>query len=75
MRVEVEEITVELNGERARLPERSTVADAVALTGADPGRRGIAVAVDGEVVPRGRWRETALSEGQQVEVVEAIQGG
>ena len=37
--------------------------------------RGIAVAVDGEVVPRGEWERTALREGQTVEVLAAIQGG
>ena len=37
--------------------------------------RGVAVAVDGEVVPRGEWRRTRLREGQQVEVLRAVQGG
>jgi sulfur carrier protein len=35
----------------------------------------VAVAVDGEVVPRSGWEATALADGQRVEVVEAIQGG
>ena len=43
--------------------------------GLEPGRRGVAVAVDGEVVPGGRLGETALREGQRVEIVEAIGGG
>ncbi len=64
-----------LNGEPAELAQGATVADAVAASGIAPDRRGIAVAVDGEVVPRGRWEGTALSDGQTVEVVEAIQGG
>ena len=37
--------------------------------------RGVAVAVDGEVVPRSQWAELALPEGSRVEVVDAIQGG
>ena len=37
--------------------------------------RGIAVAVDGEVVPRSRWDATALRDGSAVEVVAAIGGG
>ena len=37
--------------------------------------RGIAVAVDGEVVPRGAWGAVALSEGARVEIVAAVQGG
>ena len=66
---------VELNGDRVELAEGASVADAVAAVGADSGRRGVAVAVDGEVVPRGGWDQTRLAEGQRVEVVEAIQGG
>jgi thiazole synthase len=68
-------VRVELNGERRDLPAGATVADAVERAGAPPQGRGLAVAVDGEVVPRGRWRELALREGQSVEVLAAIQGG
>lgn len=75
MTVEVRTVTIELNGDRVTLPEDSSIADAVARAGAEPGRRGIAVAVEGEVVPRGEWDETSLREGQRVEVVGAIQGG
>jgi glycine oxidase len=38
-------------------------------------RRGIAVAVNGSVVPRARLAQTALSEGAKVEIVTAVQGG
>jgi sulfur carrier protein len=68
-------MTIELNGERVELREPATVADAVERSGAGGQRRGVAVAVDGEVVPRSIWKETALGDGQRVEVVEAIQGG
>ena len=55
----------------------SVIALAVAIerAGAPPDRRGVAVAVDGEVVPRSAWQTTALRDGQRVEVVGAIQGG
>jgi thiazole synthase len=43
--------------------------------GPAPETRGLAVALEGEVVPRGDWERTALREGQAVEVVAAIQGG
>lgn len=66
---------VTLNGERIELADGGRVNDAVAKVGADSRRRGVAVAVDGEVVPRGRWASTELRDGQAVEVVEAIQGG
>jgi sulfur carrier protein len=68
-------MTVELNGDRVELAEGASVADAVERLGPEPGRRGIAVAVDGEVVPRSAWSETELSDGQRVEIVGAVQGG
>ena len=66
---------IELNGEGAILPNTATVEDAVRATGIDDGERGVAVAVNGEVVPRGEWPGRSLREGQSVEVVVAIQGG
>jgi sulfur carrier protein len=47
----------------------------VTATGAPSEGRGVAVALDGEVVPRRLWDEVALREGQRVEVVQAVQGG
>ena len=38
-------------------------------------RRGVAVAVNGEVVPRSTWEATPLAEGDSVEVLTAAQGG
>jgi thiazole synthase len=64
-----------LNGESATLEAVASLADAVALAGADPDRRGVAAALDGEVVPRSEWQATLLAEGARVEVVAAIQGG
>jgi sulfur carrier protein len=68
-------MTIELNGERVELSVPATVAEAVDRLGAGSQHRGIAVAVDGEVVPRSEWDRTELAEGQRVEVVGAIQGG
>jgi sulfur carrier protein len=65
--------TVTVNGERRELPDRATVESVVRELGAP--ERGVAVAVDGEVVPRGEWARTAVHEGQQVEVLHAVQGG
>jgi len=68
-------MTIWLNGAEAELPAGTTVAQAVEASGAPIDGRGIAAAVDGEVVPRDRWQEMALNEGQRVEVVQAVQGG
>jgi sulfur carrier protein len=64
-----------LNGEARELGERATVADAVDASGAPESRAGVAVAVEGEVVPRSSWTDRALAEGEQVEVLQAVQGG
>ena len=68
-------MTIILNGEALDLESVPTVALAVEQTGVDLSRAGIAVAVDGEVVPRSEWDQTELRDGQRVEVVGAIQGG
>ena len=38
-------------------------------------RRGVAVAVNGEVVPRSGWDDAELQPGDRVEVLTAAQGG
>ncbi|MFG1378383.1 sulfur carrier protein ThiS [Xanthobacter autotrophicus] len=52
-----------------------TVADLLRAKGLDPERKGIAVAVNGAVVPRRTWGEAALAAGDAVEIIEAKQGG
>ena len=64
-----------LNGEERDLGDRASVRDAVVAVGAPHEGRGVAVALDGEVVPRGRWDDQKLADGQRVEVVRAVQGG
>lgn len=67
---------VSLNGERREVAASATVATLVELLSPrGGGGRGVAVAVGGEVVPRGQWATTEVVDGAQVEVVAAIQGG
>lgn len=61
---------IELNGEARE--GIATITDAVAAVTA--ARRGIAVAVNGEVVPRSEW-DRPLTDGDAVEVLTATQGG
>ena len=68
-------MNVQLNGEWRDIADGATVADAVALLGVPLDARGVAVAVDREVVRRGAWAGTALTSGARVEVLTAIQGG
>jgi thiazole synthase len=67
-------VRIELNGEAHELSADATLADAVRAAGAVDAR-GVAVALDGEVAPRGEWVQTPLAEGSKVEVLAAIQGG
>jgi sulfur carrier protein len=66
---------IDLNGELRELASDATLADAVRASGAAEDGRGVAVALDGEVVPRAEWDLTPLAEGSSVEVLAAIQGG
>ena len=68
-------MTIWVNGEQRDLPAGATVAQAVEAVGAPTDGRGLAAAVDGEVVPRGQWDAIELEDGQRVEVVQAVQGG
>jgi sulfur carrier protein len=64
---------VSVNGSSRAIPGDTTVADLV--TELAPYRRGVAVAVNGEVVPRTSWADAALRDGDRVEVLTAAQGG
>jgi sulfur carrier protein len=64
-----------LNGEQSRLQPGETVAAALESLGVSPQARGVAVAVDGEVVPRARWDSLTLEDEVRVEVLTAMQGG
>jgi sulfur carrier protein len=66
---------ITVNGDPAELPSGARIADVLDQLGVEPGRRGVAIAVDGEVVPRAQWDTTSLRDGVRVEVVQAIQGG
>ena len=68
-------MNVSLNGEPAELEAGATVADAVVAVGIEAAARGVAVALAGEVVPRAEWAKRGLREGDEVEVVRAVQGG
>ena len=66
-------MTVTVNGQRWELPDGSAVADVVERLGAPS--FGVAVALDGAVVPRASWPSTLLYPAASVEVLTAVQGG
>ena len=66
-------MTVRLNGKERTLPDGATVK--ALLVELDVDRPGVAVAVDGKVVPRSRHAEAVLHEGAVIEVIRAVGGG
>ncbi|MDN5660367.1 MAG: sulfur carrier protein ThiS [Brevibacterium aurantiacum] len=78
-------ISITLNGERHVLARPTTARDLVSGlvdkditvdgTPVDGSRLGIALAVDGEVIRRGKWSDFTLAEGHSVDIVTAVQGG
>jgi sulfur carrier protein len=62
-----------VNGDPHECPPGTTL-DALVTT-LVPSARGVAAAVNGEVVPRRAWQRTELADGAVVEVVTAVQGG
>ena len=64
-----------LNGSETQLAKGATVTTAVQALDLPANGRGVAVAVDAEVVPRTEWPTHTLNDGARVEVLRAIQGG
>jgi sulfur carrier protein len=64
-----------LNGSETELMDGATVEIALESLDLPAAGRGVAVAVDAEVVPRGQWAATELHDGARVEILRAIQGG
>jgi len=66
-------ITVSLNNEKKTIDANTALADALALwefTGSK-----VAVAINGEFVPRSQYAERLLSDQDQIDVVKPVGGG
>jgi sulfur carrier protein len=68
-------VTVIVNGRPAEVDPGETVAGLLAALGHPPAGPGIAVALNGEVVPRSAWSTTGLGDSDHLEVLGASQGG
>lgn len=64
---------IQVNGDNLEVQEGASVADLIAQL--ELGERRVAVELNLEIVPRSRHADTALSQGDRVEVVHAIGGG
>jgi sulfur carrier protein len=68
------ELSIRVNGESEPLAA-ATIAILLEEKAIDTGQRGIAVALNGTVIPRAAWSNTRLTAGDKVEIVRARQGG
>ena len=66
-------ITITVNGEEHLVEPGSTVASLLDALGTE--RRGVAGAVDGEVVSRSAWNGRELGGGENVEILSIARGG
>ena len=66
-------VQVVVNGDARELPGGLTVAGLVETLGRDP--RTVAVEHNGSILPRSRYGETVLADGDRVEIVHFVQGG
>lgn len=66
---------VTVNGDRQALPPSARLADLLRTLDVTPETKGVAVAVNDELVPRGQWESHRLKPGDRVELVRAVQGG
>ncbi len=69
-----EEQVIRVNGAE-RILTAGNVARLLEQLGYGNDRRGIAVALNGQVVPRSAWGERRLQVGDEIEIVGAVQGG
>ena len=69
-------MNVTVNGDPTELAAGSSIEQLLTdRPNHDPKRRGIAIACNGEVVPRSRWAALQLAEGDVIELLTATQGG
>jgi sulfur carrier protein len=66
-------VTITINGERREIGADATVQ--ALLERYDVSRTGSAVALNDDVVPRGCYADTALHDGDRIEIIVAVAGG
>ena len=65
---------ITVNGE-ARDRDGATIVELLSDLGVEDRARGVAVAVNGEIVPRAQWADHRVDTGDRVEALSAMQGG
>ncbi len=72
MNTRMNTLTLTLNGQTLHLPAGSTLADAARASGVQPP---FAAAVNLQFVPRARYADTVLQDGDQLELISPVTGG
>jgi sulfur carrier protein len=67
--------SIVVNGRLHPLPADGSLIHLLSQLSVDPGSAGVAIAINGEVVPKPEWVARLLAPGDRVEVVRAVQGG
>jgi len=67
-------LSLVVNGE-AQIVESDELSGLIVANGLDPAQKGLAVALNGRVVPHGEWAGTKLSFGDKIEIVRPLAGG
>lgn len=64
-----------INGKERELAPVGTLDALLRVLGVPPDRTGTAVARNDIVIPKGRWAETKVTDGDRIEIITAVQGG
>jgi sulfur carrier protein len=67
-------VTLVLNGQHLDVQEGTTLQDLLPPAGPEPSR-GVAIARNGEVVPRSGWASVRVEAGDRIEILHAVGGG
>lgn len=68
-------MNITMNGKRTSTAETVTLVLLLQENGINANTDGVAVAVNSRVVPKSRWADVRLSDGDVIEVINAVQGG
>jgi sulfur carrier protein len=68
-------LIIHVNGRAREVAPPVQLSDVLELPEGASTRRGIAVAVNGQVIPRSQYASIELTDGARVEIVTAVQGG
>jgi sulfur carrier protein len=68
-------MVIALNGKKIITAEAVTLVTLLRENGINDNTDGVAVAVNSTVVPRRKWKDVRLSDGDMIEVINAVQGG